>query len=70
MIKPNESELANIDFEIQPIIAFNLILFYCFEHHLNAYISGTVHLVLMGFQCDIAPRLRHILDMKTEFYFF
>ena len=30
---------------------------------------GTVCLLLMGFQCDIALRLRHILDMKTEFYF-
>ena len=26
VIKPNESDLAIIDFEIQPIIAFNLIL--------------------------------------------
>ena len=31
VIKQNELELDNIEFEIQPIIAFNSFVFYCFE---------------------------------------
>ena len=48
VIKPNESELAIIDLEIQPIIAFNLILILLFWASLMV-ISGTVCLLLMGF---------------------
>ena len=33
VIKQNESELANIGFQIEPIIVLNFLVFDCSEHH-------------------------------------
>ena len=65
----NESELAIIDFEIQPIISFNFLCILLFWVSLKWLSLEPYALFWWGFQCDIALRLRHALNMKTEFLF-
>ena len=49
MIKGNESDVANIDFELQATEVTNSNVLHCLEIQRFAHISGTRFRIVMGF---------------------
>ena len=71
VIKQNESELADIDFEIQAIIAFNFLCIWLFRASLTMAISMEPQVQFQwGFHQNIALTVRHICQLKTLFSFY